>query len=78
MSEVIHRIDRAQQGDPKAAEELLALVYGDWRQCAARKLPAKPQALLLTMVVASLGAFVLFAAGLKPYPRTCGGGGKET
>jgi len=35
MSDVTHILDRIQQGDPKAAEELLPLVYEELRKLAA-------------------------------------------
>jgi RNA polymerase sigma factor (TIGR02999 family) len=35
MSDVTHILDRVQQGDPKAAEELLPLVYEELRKLAA-------------------------------------------
>ena len=38
MSEVTHILDRVQQGDPKAAEELLPLVYEELRRLAAHKM----------------------------------------
>ena len=38
MSEVTQTLDRAQQGDPKAAEELLPLVYDELRRLAAHKM----------------------------------------
>jgi len=38
MSEVTRILDRAQQGDPKAAEELLPLVYEELRKLAAHKM----------------------------------------
>jgi RNA polymerase sigma factor (TIGR02999 family) len=38
MSEVTRILDRAQQGDPKAAEELLPLVYAELRKLAAHKM----------------------------------------
>lgn len=38
MSEVTHILDRAQRGDPKAAEELLPLVYNELRSIAAQKM----------------------------------------
>src|ERR1039457_3072671 len=37
MSDVTCILDRAQQGDPKAAEELLPLVYEELRKLAAAK-----------------------------------------
>lgn len=38
MSDVTRILDRAQQGDPQAAEELLPLVYDELRKLAAHKL----------------------------------------
>jgi ECF sigma factor len=38
MSDVTRILDRAQQGDPKAAEELLPLVYDELRKLAARRM----------------------------------------
>jgi RNA polymerase sigma factor (TIGR02999 family) len=38
MSEVTRILDRAPQGDPKAAEELLPLVYEELRKLAAHKM----------------------------------------
>ena len=37
MSDVTHILDRAQSGDPKAAEELLPLVYDELRRLAAAR-----------------------------------------
>ena len=41
MSEVTHILDRVQQGDPKAAEELLPLVYEDLRKLATHKMASE-------------------------------------
>lgn len=38
VNDVTRILDRAQQGDPKAAEELLPLVYGELRRLAAYRL----------------------------------------
>ena len=38
MSEVTGILDRPQQGDPKAAEELLPFVYEELRKLAANKM----------------------------------------
>jgi RNA polymerase sigma factor (TIGR02999 family) len=38
MSDVTRLLDRAQEGDPKAAEELLPLVYEELRKLAAHKM----------------------------------------
>ncbi len=38
VNDVTRILDRAQQGDPKAAEELLPLVYGELRRLAAHRL----------------------------------------
>lgn len=42
MSEVTRILDRAQQGDPKAAEELLPLVYEELRKLAGARLAVLP------------------------------------
>src|SRR5215510_6877263 len=38
MSDVTQILDRVQQGDPKAAEELLPLVYEELRKLAAARM----------------------------------------
>jgi len=38
VSDVTHILDRAQQGDPKATEELLPLVYEELRKLAAARM----------------------------------------
>ena len=38
MGDVTQVLDRAQQGDPKAAEELLPLVYEELRKLAAARM----------------------------------------
>jgi hypothetical protein len=38
MKEVTHLLFAAEQGDPKAAEQLLPLAYNELRQLAAREL----------------------------------------
>ena len=38
MSDVTRILERAQRGDPKAAEELLPLVYGELRRVAAARM----------------------------------------
>ena len=42
VSEVTRILDRVQQGDPKAAEELLPLVYEELRKLAAARMAAVP------------------------------------
>jgi RNA polymerase sigma factor (TIGR02999 family) len=42
VSEVTRMLEAIQQGDPKAAEELLPLVYGELRKLAAHKVAAEP------------------------------------
>lgn len=42
MSDVTRILDRVQQGEARAAEELLPLVYGELRKLAARKLAQQP------------------------------------
>ncbi len=41
MSDVTRILDRVQQGDPKAADELLPLVYDELRKLAAAKMARK-------------------------------------
>jgi RNA polymerase sigma factor (TIGR02999 family) len=41
MSDVTRILDRVQQGDPKAAEELLPLVYDELRRLAAHKMASE-------------------------------------
>ena len=41
VSEVTRILDRADQGDPKAAEELLPLVYDELRRVAAQKMASE-------------------------------------
>ena len=42
VSEVTRMLDSIAQGDPKAAEELLPLVYDELRKLAAHKMAAEP------------------------------------
>src|SRR5512138_3352707 len=42
MSNVTQILDRVQQGDPKAGEELLPLVYEELRRLAAHKMAGEP------------------------------------
>ena len=42
MSDLLCILERAQAGDPKAAEELLPLVYDQLRKLAAHKLANQP------------------------------------
>src|SRR5437867_10865232 len=42
VSEVTRILDRVQQGDPKAAEELVPLVYVELRRLAAAKMAQQP------------------------------------
>jgi len=41
LSQVTHVLERAQQGDPQAAQELLPLVYDELRRLAAHRLAAE-------------------------------------
>jgi RNA polymerase sigma factor (TIGR02999 family) len=42
MSDVTQILERVEQGDPKAAEELLPLVYEELRKLAARQMAQEP------------------------------------
>ena len=47
MNDVTHILSAIEQGDPRAAEQLLPLVYDELRRLAARRLgQAKPKAWL--------------------------------
>ena len=41
MSDVTRILDRVQQGDPQAADELLPLVYEELRKLAIARMPMK-------------------------------------
>ncbi len=41
VSDVTRNLDRVQQGDPKAAEELLPLIYDELRRLAAHKMASE-------------------------------------
>ena len=49
MSEVTRILDAIQQGDPKAADELLPLVYEELRRLAAHKMAGEARELLTSM-----------------------------
>ena len=53
MNDVTRILDRVEKGDPKAAEELLPLVYGELRRLAAHQLSFErnPQTLQATSLV---------------------------
>src|SRR5215813_1801445 len=42
MSDITQLLDQVEQGDPKAAEELLPLVYQELRKLAAFKMSLQP------------------------------------
>ena len=42
MSDVTNILSALQQGDPKAAEELLPLLYGELRKLAAYRMAMRP------------------------------------
>ena len=43
MSDVTRLLDAVEQGDPKAAEELLPLVYEELRKLAAARMAQQPE-----------------------------------
>jgi RNA polymerase sigma factor (TIGR02999 family) len=47
VSDVTRILDRAQQGDPGAAEELLPLVYDELRKLAAHRMAGEPAGITL-------------------------------
>jgi DNA-binding GntR family transcriptional regulator len=58
MSDVTRILEAVQQGDPRAAEELLPLVYDELRRLAAHKMANE--------AVGNLEDFWLWPYGSKP------------
>lgn len=65
MSDVTCILDRAQQGDPKAAEELLPLVYDELRQLAAARMAQQPPGQTLQATSLVHEAFLRLTGGQR-------------
>jgi hypothetical protein len=72
VSEVTHILDRAQSGDPKAAEELLPLVYEELRKLAAVRMAqeAPGQTLQPTALVHEAGCGWVINSALAQRPTS--------
>ena len=65
MSDVTLILDRAQQGDPKAAEELLPLVYEELRSLAAAKMAQQTPGHTLQATALVHEAYLRLTGGLR-------------
>ena len=63
MSEVTRILDSMAQGDPRAAEELLPLVYDELRKLAAYKMAAEPPGQTLQATALVHEAWLRIAGG---------------
>ena len=67
MTEVSRILSTIEQGDPRAAEQLLPLVYDELRKLAAIRLAAEPSGQTLTATPRA-AACTLSAAVQPPWP----------
>jgi len=65
MSDVTHILDRAQQGDPQAAGELLPLVYEELRKLAAAKMAQQPPGQTLQATALVHEAYLRLTGGVR-------------
>jgi RNA polymerase sigma factor (TIGR02999 family) len=65
MSDVTRILDRAQQGDSKAAEELLPLVYEELRKLAAAKMAQQPPGQTLQATALVHEAYLRLTGGAR-------------
>ena len=65
MSDVTCILDRAQQGDPKAAEELLPLVYEELRKLAAAKMAQQAPGQTLQATALVHEAYLRLTGGVR-------------
>ena len=65
MSEVTCILDRVQQGDPKAAEELIPLVYAELRKLAAAKMAQQPPGQTLQATALVHEAYLRLTGGVR-------------
>jgi RNA polymerase sigma factor (TIGR02999 family) len=66
VSDVTRILDRVQQGDPKAAGELLPLVYAELRQLAAHKMAHEPAGHTLQPTALVHEAWLRLGADVQP------------
>jgi len=65
MSDVTQILDRVQQGDAKAAEELLPLVYEELRKLAAAKMAQQPPGQTLQATALVHEAYLRLTGGVR-------------
>ena len=65
VNEVTRILDRVQQGDPKAAEELVPLVYDELRRLAAAKMAQQPAGQTLQATALVHEAFLRLTGGQR-------------
>ncbi len=65
MSDVTRILDRVQEGDPKAAEELLPLVYEELRKLAAAKMAQQPPGQTLQATALVHEAYLRLTGGAR-------------
>ena len=69
MSDVTHLLQAASAGDPKAAEELLPLVYDELRRLAAQKMAGEARAQTLQPTALVHEAWLRLAGDCPGYRR---------
>src|SRR5262245_6505121 len=73
MSEVTHILDAIAEGDPRAAEQLLPLVYDELRKLAAQRLARERPGQTLNATALVHEAYLrLVAGGDREAPRSPG------
>jgi len=65
MSDVRQILNRAQQGDPKAAEELVPLVYEELRKLAAAKMAQQSPGQTLQATALVHEAYLRLTGGVR-------------
>jgi len=65
VSDVTRILDRVQQGDPKAAEELLPVVYEELRKLAAAKMAQQPPGQTLQATALVHDAYLRLTGGVR-------------
>jgi RNA polymerase sigma factor (TIGR02999 family) len=73
MNEVTHILSKIEQGDPRAAEQLLPLVYDELRKLAAQKLAQEKPGQTLQATALVHEAYLRLMGN-----QESGGGGRET
>jgi RNA polymerase sigma factor (TIGR02999 family) len=66
MSDASHLIDAATAGDPKAAADLLPLIYGELRKLAAARMAAEAPGQTLTSTALVHEAYLRLVGGEQP------------